>query len=499
MSLFTRSAGVLLHPTSLPGPFGIGDLGPNAYTWIDQLASARQGWWQVLPLGPTGYGDSPYQSFSSFAGNHYLISPELLMREGLLHHDNLAGFAFPADHVDYGNVIPFKMAILRRAWENYRNGHGAHLRDAFEAFRFDQREWLDSYSLFMAIKEARRGEAWYYWPQELLRHDAGNQVLEFARQEMADDVGLYQFSQFIFFRQWQALRNHAKERGIRLIGDLPIFVAGDSADVWSNPKLFMLDATLRPKVVAGVPPDYFSPTGQLWGNPIYDWDYHRETGFAWWVRRLKAVLELVDLVRIDHFRGFCAAWHVPATETTAINGEWVPGPAADLFTKIRAELGSLPFIAEDLGIITADVTAMRENFRMPGMKVLQFAFDGPTNVYLPHNYGPNCVVYTGTHDNDTSLGWFQTLGDYSRWLLTKYTHSNGGEIAWDLIRMAWSSIAEIAITPLQDVLELGSAGRMNTPGTEQGNWQWRFREGTLDERRVQRLRELTELYARTPH
>ncbi|WP_020470492.1 4-alpha-glucanotransferase [Zavarzinella formosa] len=493
---FTRSSGVLLHVTSLPGPYGIGDLGPEAYAWVEQLVQARQTWWQMLPLGPTGAGNSPYQSFCSFAGNPNLVSPEMLLREGLLHPDNVTGFDFPADRVDYGAVAPFKKAVLRRAWENFRDGHATHLRDAYDTFRFEKREWLDDYALFTAIKEARMGEAWQNWPTEFMRRDQTSAVLEFARQEMADEIQSHQFTQFLFFRQWAALRRFANSKGVRLIGDIPIFVSPDSSDVWGNPKLFQLDGALRPKVVAGVPPDYFSPTGQLWGNPVYDWDAHRETGFAWWVARLRCTLELVDVIRLDHFRGFAAGWQVRAGETTAMHGEWSPGPGADLFTKLRAELGDLPLIAEDLGEITPDVYALRDNFKLPGMKVLQFAFDDPRNAFLPHNYNTSCVAYTGTHDNDTTKGWFSTLPEYQNILLNRYVKTSEDTVAGDLVTMAWGSVAEIAITPLQDLLNLGSEARMNIPGIATGNWEWRVRNGAFTGEMIASLRAKTELYHR---
>ena len=494
---FSRSAGVLLHVTSLPGPYGIGDLGPEAYAWVEQLVAARQTWWQMLPLGPTGAGDSPYQSFCSLAGNPNLISPELLLREGLLHPDNLSGLDFPVDRVDYAAVTQYKKAVLRRAWDNYRQGHAPHLREPFDTFRFEKRAWLDDYALFTAIKEARLGESWQNWPPEFLRREAGNEVLEFAKREMADELEMHQFVQFLFFRQWSALRRFANSRGVKLIGDIPIFVSPDSSDVWGNPKLFQLDGALRPRVVAGVPPDYFSPTGQLWGNPVYDWDAHRATGYAWWVARVRATLELVDVIRLDHFRGFCAGWQVAAGEPTAERGSWVPGPGAELFEVLRTELGELPLIAEDLGEITPDVYAVRDQYRLPGMKVLQFAFDHPKNPFLPHNYETNCVVYTGTHDNDTTRGWHATLPENERGTLERYVRTSGETVAGDLIRMAWASVAEIAITPLQDILNLGTEARMNVPGIADGNWQWRVRAGAFNESLIARLRELTELYYRT--
>ena len=493
---FTRSSGVLLHVTSLPGSYGIGDLGPEAYQWVEQLVAARQTWWQMLPLGPVGAGDSPYQSFCSFAGNPALVSPELLLRDGLLHQHNIAGFHFRPDRVDYPAVNAFKKAVLRRAWENFRDGHAGHLREAYDAFRFDKREWLDDYALFTAVKDARLGESWQNWPPEFQRRDRGDGMLAFAKAEMADEVEYHQFAQFLFFRQWAALRKFANAKGVRLIGDIPIFVSPDSADVWGNPKLFQLDGALRPKVVAGVPPDYFSPTGQLWGNPVYDWDAHRETGFAWWLARVKTTLELVDVIRLDHFRGFAAGWQVAAGETTALHGQWAPGPGADLFTKLRAELGDLPLIAEDLGEITPDVYALRDNFKLPGMKVLQFAFDEPKNVFLPHNYTTSCVVYTGTHDNDTTRGWYATAGDGPKYWLHRYMHTRPDTVADDLMTMAWASVAEIAIAPLQDLLNLGSEARMNTPGLAEGNWQWRMWPGAMSGDVIHRLKEKTELYHR---
>lgn len=493
---FTRSAGVLMHVSSLPGPYGIGDMGPEAFQWVDHLAQAKQTWWQVLPLGPTGAGDSPYQSFCSFAGNPNFISPELLLREGLLHPDNLHGFDFPVERVDYSLVLPFKKAVLRRAWENFRDGHASHLRDAYDNFRFDQREWLDDYALFSAIKDARLGESWQNWPSEFLRREKTSSVLDFARNEMSDEVNFHQFGQFLFFRQWNSLRKYANAKGIRLIGDIPIFVSPDSSDVWGNPKLFLLDGALRPKVVAGVPPDYFSPTGQLWGNPVYDWDAHRETGFAWWVARVRATLGMVDVVRLDHFRGFCAGWQVAAGEPNAVRGQWVPGPGADLFTKLRAELGDLPLIAEDLGEITPDVYALRDNFKLPGMKVLQFAFDDPRNAFLPHNYTPSCVVYTGTHDNDTTRGWYNTLPTGQMNLLQQYMHTTEETVADHLVSLAWGSVAEVAIAPVQDLLNLGTEARMNVPGIANGNWNWRMKPAAMTATVIERLRTKTELYNR---
>ena len=491
-----RSSGLLLHPTSLPGPFGIGDLGPAAHAWVDTLARAKQTWWQILPVGPTGFGDSPYQSYSTFAGNLNLLSPELLARDGLLRAEDLQGHSFPNDHVDYAAVEPFKLGLVRRAYAAFRGGSANHLRAEYDEFLHAKRGWLGDYALFMAAKEASGGRPWYEWPAGLRNREAA--ALSSARHELADAVGAHLFGQFLFFRQWHALRAHARDQGVRLIGDVPIFVSPDSADVWAYPEGYLLDANRRPRVVAGVPPDYFARTGQLWGNPHYDWEAMRRTGFAWWVARLRATLELVDLVRLDHFRGFLAAWQVPAGEPTAVNGQWVPGPAEELFTRLRADLGGLPFIAEDLGEITPDVYALRDALGLPGMKVLQFAFDKPTNPFLPHNYPPNCVAYTGTHDNDTTRGWYATAATAERDLYRRYAARDGSDVAWDLIRLAWGSVADLAIAPVQDVLDLGTEARMNVPGVAAGNWRWRVAPGRPDGWALGRLIEMTEVYGRGP-
>jgi 4-alpha-glucanotransferase len=489
-----HSSGLLLHPTSLPGPFGIGDLGPTAHAWVDTLARARQTWWQILPVGPTGFGDSPYQSFSTFAGSLNLISPDLLVRDGLLRPEDVGGHSFPDDRVDYMAVEPFKLGLVRQAWANFRSGWAGYLRDPYDGFLHERRAWVGDYALFMSIKEAHGGRPWYEWPSELRRREAS---LATARNDLADAVGAHLFGQFLFLRQWYELRRHARERGIRLIGDVPIFVSADSADVWAYPQGYLLDENLHPRVVAGVPPDYFSRTGQLWGNPHYDWEAMRQTGFAWWVARLRATLELVDLVRLDHFRGFLAAWQVKAGEQTAVKGEWVHGPGEELFALLRSDLGGLPFIAEDLGEITPDVYALRDALGLPGMKILQFAFDKPANLFLPHNYTANCVAYTGTHDNDTTRGWWATAPDNEKRYCRLYTGRDGSDIAWDLIRLAWGSVADVAIAPVQDILDLGTEDRMNLPGVGQGYWRWRMRPGAFDDRHVERLTEMTEAYGRT--
>jgi 4-alpha-glucanotransferase len=491
----TRAAGILLHPTSLPGRFGIGDLGPAAYGWADALVRAKQKWWQILPLGPTGFGDSPYQCFSAFAGNPYLVSPELLVREGLIDNRDLEGAHFPADRVDYGPVIEFKNRLLRKAWEHFQARRDPGLASEFETFCRQHAAWLEDFALFMAIKEAQGGKSWQEWPAELVGRQPA--ALDEARRSLAGAIGLQKFRQFLFFRQWGQLKHHANEHGIQLLGDAPIFVASDSADVWANPELFLLDERRRPRFVAGVPPDYFSKTGQLWGNPLYDWDALRRQGYRWWIDRLRATLEQVDRIRLDHFRGFAAFWRVPAGMPTAEKGDWITGPGAELFETVRAELGGLPLVAEDLGLITPDVDALRDQFNLPGMRILQFAFGGAVeNRFLPHNYTQNSVVYTGTHDNDTTRGWFGAIAEHERDHVRRYLGRDGRDIAWDLIRLAWMSVADHAFAPLQDVLDLGPEARMNLPGQAKGNWDWRFHEGQLTEAELARLAELTDLYGR---
>lgn len=495
----SRTSGILLHPSSLPGPWGIGDLGPVAYWFVDFLAAAGQSLWQVLPLGPTGYGDSPYQCFSAFAGNPLLISIDDLIGQGLLSGDEAKAVLgqLPSDRVDFGALIPAKQALLRRSFERFRSRHGTPLHQAYTKFCIDNAEWLADYALFMAIKEAQGGVSWHHWQPELRdRHPA---ALAQARRTLATAIDYHQFLQFLFFRQWQALKAYANQHGVSIIGDAPIFVADDSADVWANRELFFVDSDGMPTVVAGVPPDYFSVTGQRWGNPLYRWDTMAATGYRWWVARMRQAFTLYDMLRLDHFRGFEAYWEVPASAPTAIEGRWVQGPGADLFHVLRAELGDLPLIAEDLGLITPEVEALRREFNLPGMKVLQFAFgDDPTNPYLPHNYTPNYVVYTGTHDNDTTLGWFNTLDPDTRAAVLTYLGRDEQtvDIAWDLMRLGLMSVASYAITPLQDVLRLGSEARMNIPGRLGGNWNWRFPAEALHDELAHQLRQLTRVYGR---
>ncbi len=493
---FERASGVLLHPTSLPGPYGIGDLGPEAYRFVNFLAESGCRLWQVLPLGPTGFGDSPYQCFSAFAGNPYLISPDLLIQEGLLTEANLQPLpGFPQAHVDFGTVIPWKTALLDRAHQRFQQGSFPELKAAFAAFQEEHAAWLPDFALFMALKEAQGGRPWTAWDPPL--RDRDPQALQQTRRELAEAVERQAFRQFLFFRQWAALREHAHRLGVQLIGDIPIFVAHDSADVWVHRDLFHLDAQGNPTVVAGVPPDYFSPTGQLWGNPLYRWEVHRERGYDWWLARFAAVLDLVDIVRLDHFRGFAAYWEVPAGQPTAEHGRWVPGPSADFFEAVQRRFGDLPIIAEDLGEITPDVVELRDHFGLPGMKILVFAFGGGAdNPFLPHNYTPNCVVYTGTHDNDTARGWYERVSETERDHARRYLHTDGQNIAWDLIRTAWASVAVFAIAPMQDLLGLGNEARMNYPGRAAGNWAWRMSSDAITASLSARLRELNTLYLR---
>lgn len=483
---------MLLHPTSLPSRFGIGDLGSAALAFLDFLAGAHQSLWQVLPLGPTGFGDSPYSSPSAFAGNPLLIALEPLVASGVLDIAEIATLAeLPAGHVDYGRLVPLKFAALQSAFQ--RNREAASLDD----FRAQHGEWLPDYALFAALKDDLQAP-WTDWP-EALRTRAPEALAE-ARDRLNERVAFHEFCQYLFFTQWAAVRGRARERGIAIIGDIPIFVAHDSADVWSHQHLFKLDASGRPIVVAGVPPDYFSATGQLWGNPLYDWEAMARDGYTWWIARFRHLLEEVDIVRIDHFRGFEAAWEVPAGEPTAIYGQWVRGPGEAVFRAIAAALGTeqAPIIAEDLGLITDEVRALLKATGFPGMKVLQFAFGGDSNnPYLPHNYADvNCVVYTGTHDNDTTRGWFSTIGDDERGHVLRYLRTDGSQIAEDLMRLALSSTASIAIVPIQDVLNLGGEARLNTPGAPEGNWSWRLQPEQLDPSRAACLAELTSLYGR---
>ncbi len=493
---FTRSGGILLHPTSLPAPYGIGDLGTSTLRWLDFLTEAGQTLWQILPLGPTGYGDSPYQSFSAFAGNPYLISLKSLIEEGLLPLDALEGLpTFSDDRVDYGSVIPFKLAVLERSYHYFEQYGSREQRARFAGFCRAQASWLEEFALFMACKEAHGGRPWNEWVPEIRSRQPA--ALASWRERLQHAIAKQRYWQWLFFEQWGVVKRHAQERGIKVIGDIPIFVAYDSADTWANPELFYLDSEGNPTVIAGVPPDYFSVTGQRWGNPIYRWKVMAETGYAWWLARIRAVLAQVDIVRIDHFRGFEAYWEIPASEPTAVKGRWVRGPGQAFFDAVKQALGELPIIAEDLGVITPGVEALREDNGLPGMKVLQFAFAADAaDPYLPHNYPRNCAVYTGTHDNDTTLGWYQKAPASEQDFVRRYLARDGSDIAWDMMRLAFASVAEIAVVPLQDVLRLGSEHRMNTPGTASGNWQWRFKWAQLEYWLTLVLREIAETYGR---
>lgn len=491
-----RTSGVILHPSSFPGPDGIGDLGPEAYHWIDFLAEAGCGAWQVLPLGPTGYGDSPYQCFSAFAGNPYLISPLMLIKDGLLTLADLEDRpSFPSDKVDFGPVIEWKLQLLDRAYHKFQKSRRQSVLADFHQFQNLQSVWLDDYALFMTIKNSLGGVSWDNWPEEYCNRD--QIIVQKFRDANIESINKQVFMQFIFYRQWKALKEYANRKMITIIGDIPIFVAFDSADAWSHPDLFFIDKHGKPTVVAGVPPDYFSPTGQLWGNPLYRWSTHQKTGYAWWISRIKATLQLFDIIRLDHFRGFAGYWEIPAESKTAETGRWVQGPGKSLFDAIKNSLGKLPIIAEDLGEITPDVIALREYFDLPGMKILQFAFNSDADEpFLPHNYVKDCVAYTGTHDNDTSRGWYESASEKERDFCRRYLARSGEDISWDLIRAIWSSVAFLVLAPMQDLLSLGTEARMNYPSKASGNWQWRMPWDALNDSLLQRLKEINQLYGR---
>jgi 4-alpha-glucanotransferase len=501
--VFKRASGVLLHPTSLPGPYGIGDLGPSAFRFIDWLADSGTRLWQILPLGPTGYGDSPYQCFSAFAGNPYLINPDFLLRDELLHPNDLIEIPdFDAERVDYGRIIPWKLNLVERAFIRFKSAP-LPVRQEYDRFSAENVSWLPDYALFMALKEANGGGAWGGWPEPLRKRDP--LALAEAARKHADAIERFSFYQFVFARQWSALREYAHQREIQIIGDIPIFVAYDSADVWANPELYYLDEARLPTVVAGVPPDYFSQTGQLWGNPLYRWDLLKNRNYDWWVARFRSTLKQVDIVRLDHFRGFAGYWEIPAGNLTAEKGRWVPGPGEDFLASIRSALSEtssaagseLPIIAEDLGEITPDVIELRDKFDLPGMKILQFGFTGPDNKFLPHNYATvNCVAYTGTHDNDTARGWLETAPEHERDFARRYLSTDGRNFPWELTRAVWASVAVFAIAPLQDLLGLGTEARMNFPSKLGGNWNWRVREEQLSLALQGQLREINYLYRR---
>ncbi|MFV0387658.1 MAG: 4-alpha-glucanotransferase [Pyrinomonadaceae bacterium] len=517
---FSRSSGVLLHLTSLPNEFGIGDFGTGAYKFVDFLALAGQKYWQILPLGPTGYGDSPYQCFSAFAGNMNLISPEFLLEDALLTEEDLLSKPdFPVHCVNYGTVIEWKKEILQKAYARFRVSINLNLLAAFESFESEAAHWLEDYSLFIAIKEAKGNKNWLNWDEPLRMREP--RAIDVMREELTERIRAEKFFQFLFFKQWKRLKNYANGKGIKIIGDIPIFVAADSADVWRNPEFFKLEDDLSPTVVSGVPPDYFSKTGQLWGNPIYNWNRMQESGFGWWIRRIGFTFALVDVIRIDHFRGFLSTWEVPGADETAENGTWVNVPGYELFATMQASFGELPIIAEDLGDITPEVRALRDYFAFPGMRILQYGFSGDASAGdLPHNYVRNCVAYTGTHDNETINGWLETkLEEISKAkqfrttispdledntevfakqveFCNQYINHQGKDFNWDMIRAIWSSVASITIAPMQDILGLGNEARMNTPATTSGNWAWRCSAEDFSEEIANRLREISKVYGR---
>jgi len=504
---FLRSSGILLHVTSLPSRGGIGDLGPAAQEFVEFLSRTGQTWWQMLPVGPTGYGNSPYQLLSSFAGNPLLVSPERLRDAGLLDEGDLVNLPGATDRVDFEAVKPLRMALLKKAFERFRDSESAVASQRRQQWRDEHAWWLDDYCLFAAAGQAHGERVWTEWDPALARREPA--ALEEWRAQLADAIEFESFVQFQFEQQWLALHSFARERGVRLIGDVPIFIAHDSADVWANQSLFALDDAGGPTLVAGVPPDYFSTLGQRWGNPLYRWDKHAATGYAWWTARLRRAFAQFDVVRIDHFRGFESNWEIAAEKPDARDGRWVPGPGTALFRAVERALGSLPVIAEDLGVITPPVEALRDALGYPGMRVLQFAFgDDPKGIdYQPHNFVRNCFAYTGTHDNDTTVGWFNSKAgagttrtaeqvEREQTMALRYVNGTAATIHWDMIRAAWSSVADVAVAPLQDVLGLGSEARMNMPGSREGNWVWRCLDGALTPEVEERLAELTVLYGR---
>lgn len=493
---FPRASGILLHPTSLPGRFGIGDLGPAAFEFVDFLVSAGQKYWQILPLGPTSMGNSPYSAYSAFAGNTLLISPEALVADDLVSATSLENAPpFLADRVDYNGVAEFKKTLLAEAFETLKATADSPLAEEFGYFRRENSWWLDDYAAFRAVKASHDDASWNEWAEPLRSRDAD--ALEQTRSQLARQIEGERFSQYLFFRQWLAVKKYANENGVSIIGDLPIFVAYDSADVWCNQSKFKLNKDGTPKVVAGVPPDYFSKTGQLWGNPIYDWQAMLPDNFNWWTARIAFSLKLTDSIRLDHFIGFVRNWEVPGGDETAENGVWTSVPGREFFTILQQRIGELPIIAEDLGSMTPEVEALRDSNGFPGMRILQYAFGGDAyNRDLPHNYNQNTVAYTGTHDNDTTAGWYKAASKNVKVHCRKYLGVSGRDIAWDMVDACLASTADTAILPMQDILGLGSEGRMNTPATTSGNWEWRLTGGKLDDQLASRLREITLQYGR---
>jgi 4-alpha-glucanotransferase len=493
-----RSAGILLHPTSLPAPGGIGDLGPAAYEFVDFLASAHQGLWQILPLNPVGIGNSPYSSTSAFAGNILLISLERLADRGMIPRERLVALQAPESRIDYARVRREKLPLLEAAASWFLQNAGGEARARFDRFVANNSWWLEDYVLFDALRLRHELRSWNTWPREMMHREP--QAMAALREELRDELDRARFLQFAFFEQWHALHAYCRSKGVKIIGDVAIFVSYDSADVWTHPDIFRLDAeSLEPECVAGVPPDAFSETGQRWGNPVYRWEELKQRGYDWWVKRMSWALESCDIIRLDHFRGFHQYWEIPNSEPTAVNGHWVDGPGEDLFRVLRERLGELPFIAEDLGMITPDVYALRDRLQMPGMRVLQFGFgDAGAHIYLPHRYDPNTVVYTGTHDNDTTLGWWKSCSENERKFAGALLGEAGDGINWAMVRLAQSSTANRCVVPLQDVLGLGSEGRMNVPSFSDGNWSWRYLPGALTAELAQKLAALAEVTDRQP-
>lgn len=493
---FTRSSGILLHPTSLPGPFGSGDLGASAYHFIDWLSKAGQTLWQMLPLGPVGLANSPYMSLSAFACNPLLIDLYEFVNNGWIAKDELDDARYKSpNRINYEEVIPFRVRLLEKASQEFFKKRNSDSNNLYDVYCKNEKLWLDDYALFQALNHKFDGDEWTFWEHKIAKRnpDAIKQVSE----DLREHIEFHKFTQWCFDRQWKKLKLYALAHGVKLIGDIPVFVSQHSADVWSHPEIFDLNDNGMPRVVAGVPPDYFSETGQRWGNPLYRWDIMKHDNYQWWIDRFRKAFAMYDILRIDHFRGFESYWEILSQEQTAKMGQWIKGPGADFFKVVKEKLGTLPIIAEDLGIITPEVNALREKLKFPGMKVLQFAFaDGPENAFLPHNYEKNYVAYTGTHDNDTTCGWYVKATEHERDFVRRYCKTDGHEINWDLIKLALQSSADIAVIPFQDVIGLGSEGRMNFPGTIERNWEWRFTWDQVGPEPANRLYELTALYER---
>ena len=491
-----RNSGILMHISSLPGKYGIGTFGKEAYSFIDFLQDAGQKLWQILPLGHTGYGDSPYQCYSAFAGNPLFVDTEMLIDEDLLKTSDIPhDINFEETEFDTFKTAEFITPLLKKAIDNFHKSSSASDKEAFDLFCHQQAYWLDDYALFISLKKQFNNAPWYDWESGFRLREAV--VIEKARQALADEIRFQKTLQYIFFRQWMQLKSYANEKGIKIMGDIPLYVAYDSADAWANPDIFLFDKDRKPLAVAGVPPDYFSETGQLWGNPLYNWEHVKSHGFSWWIDRIKANFKLFDILRIDHFRGLSAFWAVPYGEETAIKGEWVPAPGMALFETLLQELGPIPIVAEDLGVITEDVELLRDTFSFPGMKILQFAFDSSEdNEFLPHTYTRNCIVYTGTHDNDTTVGWYSAATEEDKAFMHSYFNFKPEKVHWELIRLAWASVAQTAIAPMQDILGLGSEHRMNLPGKPTGYWKWRLDKSLISPEISQRLKKITEIYSR---